>query len=181
MPKSTLNLGHFLLWLLNSVSTINATASETAFANCTLTLPANFLKAGMTIRIKVFGVMSSSTTAVSQRVRCRYGGVSGTILADTGAVTVVNSLANALVVIDIVITVLSVGANGTVEVQAMITWNSNTAPVNRGMGIGATGAGNSAVITIDTTTQKDLVLTIVFGGTTSGNSMSIRAGTIEVD
>jgi len=170
-----------ILKKLISVSTVTATTSETAFSNCTLTLPANFLQVGKAIRIKVWGIMSSSASAVSQRVRCRYGGVSGTILADTGAVTVANSLANALVVIDIIITCITTGSSGTVEVQAMITWNSNTAPANRGMGTGATGAGNSATITINTTTQNDLVITIVFGGTTSGNSMSIRAGTIEVE
>ena len=48
------------------------------------------------------------------------------------------------------------GASGTVEVQAMITWNSITAPANRGMGTGGTGAGNSVKITINTTTQNDL-------------------------
>jgi hypothetical protein len=170
-----------VLQALLAASSINATTSETVFANCTVALPPNLLQVGRTIRIKVWGVMSSSSSPVSQRVRCRYGDVTGVILADTGAVTVTASLANAVVLIDIIITCISIGTSGTVEVQAMITWNNNAAPVNRGMGVGAAGAGNTAVITIDTSVAKNLVLTIVFGGTTSGNSMSIRAGTIEVE
>lgn len=168
-----------LLKKLASISTVTATTTETAFANVTLALAAAYFTVGKTVRIKLWGVMSSSSTPVSQRVRCRYGGTAGTILADTGAVTPAASLANAVVIIDIVITCITIGASGTVEVQGLITWNSNTAPVNRGMGTGGTGAGNSAAITINTTTANNLVITIVFGGTTSGNSVSIRAGTIE--
>lgn len=167
--------------IATSVSTVSATTTETAFANVTVTLPANYLQIGKTIRIKLWGLQTSSSSPSTIRVRCRYGGVSGTILVDTGTVTPTASLANALTIIDVIITCITIGTTGTVEVQGMITWNSNAAPTNRGMGTGGTGAGNTGVITINTTTQNDLVITCVFGATTTGNSLAIRAGTVEVE
>lgn len=169
-----------------SVVTVSATTSETAFTNLTLTIPANYLKVGRVIRIKAWGVYTSSGTPTNPRFRVRYGGVAGTILLDSGVITAIASQTNSLVQVDVIITCITLGASGTVEAQAIIQFNPAVAgtPPLRSYVLNAAGTlgvtGNSAVITINTTTQNDLVLTLFFSATTAGNSVSVREGTVEI-
>jgi hypothetical protein len=50
----------------------------------------------------------------------------------------------------------------------------------RGLGVAGTGAANAAVITIDTTAQKDLVVDFVWGSAVAGCTFTWRAGHVEI-
>lgn len=166
---------------LTSATTINNTATETAISDLSITLPANFLKVGTTIRGKAWGKMDTPGAGpATARIYVKYGGTAGTILLDSGAFTPATSLANSLICVDWTLTCLTTGGSGTIEAQGLLFWNSNTIPVCRGLGTGATGATNSGAITIDTTLSKDLIISFVWGSAVSGCNTVFRAGHVEI-
>lgn len=164
-----------------STDAISNSTTETTFSDLTTTLPADFLKAGTTIRIQAWGIMATPGAApATAQIEVKYGGTAGTVLLDSGAITPATSLVNSLVKVDALLTCISTGGSGTVEAQGTVAWNSNTAPALRGLGTGATGVGNAAVITIDTTAQSDLVLSFTWGTAVADCTFTWRAGSVEV-
>ncbi len=180
--RSLANLnGIFLAKTLTTAVTIDNTATETLVTDLTTTLPANFLKAGTTIRGKVTGVMATPGAApATARLRVYYGGVAGVLLLDTGAFTPAVDLVASMIDMDFTLTGLTTGATGTIEAQGKVLWNSNTLPAARGMGTAATGTGNTAAKTIDTTASKDLVVSWTWGTAVSGCTTVLRSGYIEI-
>lgn len=166
----------------SATNSVTNSTTETAFTTITKTIPANFLKAGTTITGKVFGTMDTPGAApATARFLVRLGGTSGTILLDSGAFTPTVSLSNSLVVVDFALHCISTGATGTMEAQGVVACNSNTAPALRGMGTAGTGAGNGAVITIDTTAEKDLVVDFVWGTAVASCTFTWRAGSVTIN
>jgi hypothetical protein len=175
--------------LLSSITTsqCNAANSETVLSSCTFTVPANFLVAGRTIRIRFYGVHTSSSTPTNPRFRVRLGGSTGTILLDSGVITAIASQTNCLLIYEGLITCLSAGSSGTVEAQGSIQFNPAAAAtpplriyaMNSAATVGTT-VGNSAAVTVNTTVQSDLVFTCFFSSTTAGNTVTVRSGTVEV-
>lgn len=170
-----------------TVYTVSNSSTETVNTDLTTTLPANFLKEGTTIRGTVWGVITTPGAGpATVEMFVKYGGTAGTILLDTGAITPTVSLTNSPVKMDFMITCISTGGSGTVEAQGMITLNPSGAlsatvgPSNRGMGTAGTGVGNSAVVTVDTTLSKDLIVSFKMGSAVVGSAFSFRAGTIEI-
>ena len=85
-----------LAWATASGTSINTSVAETIiFPN--VTIPANYLADGRTIRLKVYG---SHSTLGSGTVTCifevRWGGVTGTLICKSGTITQVISLTAAL-------------------------------------------------------------------------------------
>jgi len=175
--------------LLSSVTTsqCNAASSEAVLSSCTFTLPANFLVAGRTIRIRFYGVHTSSSTPTNPRFRVRLGGLAGTVLLDSGVITAIASQTNCLLIYEAIITCLTTGSSGTVEAQGSIRFNPATAAtpplreyaLNSAATVGTT-VGNSSAVTVNTTLQNDLVFTCFFSSTTAGNTVTMRNGTVEV-
>lgn len=164
--------------IITTPTSVDNTGTETEISDLTLTLPANFLKAGTTIRGKLYGELNTPSAGTpSAQLRLYYD---STELLDSGAVTLSDNLADSLVVLDFTLTCISTGASGTIEAQGMLSWGSNTAPVNRGMGTPGTGDTNDGVITIDTTASSDLALKFQWGSGVSGAAVSFRAGTVEI-
>ncbi len=177
---SSLNAG-LTAKTLTTVYTADNTATELEIAGLTTTLPANFLKAGTTIRGKMYGRLNTAAAGpATARIKVYYGGTAGTVLLDTGAFAVTTSLANSLVDCEFLLTCYSTGATGTIEAQGKVMWNSNTIPVARGMGTAATGATNAAAITVDTTLSKDITISFVWGSAVADCTFVARAGTIEI-
>jgi hypothetical protein len=166
---------------MTTAYTADNTATELAIADLTTTLPANFLKAGTTIRGKLWGRMNTAGAGpATARIKVYYGGVAGTVLLDTGAFTPAVSLANSLVECEFLLTAITTGATGTIEAQGKVMWNSNTIPVARGMGTAGTGATNAAAITVDTTLAKDITVSFTWGSAVATCTFVARSGTIEI-
>ena len=170
-----------------TVYTASNSSTELVNTDLTVSLPANFLKVGTTIRGTVWGVITTPGAGpATVEMFVKYGGTAGTILLDSGAITPTVSLTNSPVKMDFMITCTAVGGTGTVEAQGMVTLNPSGAlsatvgPSNRGMGTAGTGVGNSSAITIDTTTANDLITSFKMGSAVVGSAFSFRAGTIEV-
>lgn len=167
--------------VVTSPTTVAVDATETIVADSELTLPANFLIAGSTIKGTFYGVMTTPGAAPANiQFRVRIGGIAGTVLLDSGAVTPTVSLANSLVKIEFLLTCITTGAGGTVEAQGILAYNHNSVPTLRGLGVAGTGASNAAAIAVDTTVERDLVLTLNWSAATAGCSVSIRSGVLEI-
>ncbi len=167
---------------LTTITTADNTATETEITGLTVTLPANFLKAGTMLRGVVWGQIDTPGAGVpSATIKLYHGGTSGTTVLNSGAVTHGTSLVDSLVKIEWNLTCITVGGAGTIEAQGMVTWGSNTAPANRGLGVsGATGATNDTTFTVDTTTAKDITLTFKWGSAVAGATFKARSGYVEL-
>lgn len=179
--------GVFLAAKQTNAYTVSNSSTETVDTDLTISLPANFLKAGTTIRGKVYGIITTPGAGpATARLRVKYGGTGGTTLLDSGAITPTVSLTDSPVTLDFTLTCISVGGSGTIEAQGISFLNPSAAisatvgAVSRGMGTGGTGAGNNAVITIDTTAAKDLIVSFTWGSAVVGCAFSFRAGHIEI-
>lgn len=171
--------------VLTTNTTVDNTATETVVSDLTLALPANFLKAGTTIRGKVQGTIATPGAGVpSATLTVKYGDDASpgaaTALLSSGAVTHTTSLAGSHMELSFTLTCKSIGASGTIEAQGLVQWGSNTAPASRGMGTGGTGAANTSTITIDTTAQKDIFISLTWGSAVSGATAVFRAGHMEI-
>jgi hypothetical protein len=167
---------------LTTITTADNTATETEVTDLTLSLPANFLKAGTTLRGVVWGQIDTPGAGVpTARIKLYHGGTSGTTILDSGAVTHTTSLADSLVKIEWCLTCISIGGSGTIEAQGQVIWGSNTTPASRGLGVsGATGATNDTTFTVDTTTAKDITLTFKWGSAVAGATFKARSGYVEI-
>lgn len=150
--------------------TVANTVTETNLSGTgvgTLTLPANALAAGTTLKFTAFG-LHSATGNPTIRVRIYAG---ATVLLDTTAVTSGNST-NAIWDLRGLVTCYTTGNTGTVWAEGFYE--------ETGGGTGKFEMANTAAITLDTTTSQTLKLTVQWGTAAAGNSISMTNFTVEV-
>lgn len=145
--------------------------SSTAEANFAVarTIPANTLKAGMLIRVEAWGVYTTPGTAGTGRIKVKFG---STVLCDTGAQTLTNSVTNRGWRVGALLAVRTVGATGTVECQGCFQ------PSTSATAIGGWDMENTATVTIDTTAAADLQLSYQ-AGTSNAQSWTLRLLAVE--
>ena len=141
----------------------------------TLTLPANFLTVGKTIRVIARGYYTSSvSSAKTLNMRVRLGGLTGTVVGATGAIATTNGISAKLWVLDTHITCYATGASGTVWAQGFFR------PMTGAVADAAWAMGNAATVTIDTTSALAVDVTGQWGaGVESGPSITCTNLTIE--
>lgn len=163
-----------------------ATASGTAVANTTtetilfpnVTIPANYMQDGRTLKVTAFGQYSTTSTP-TLLFSLRAGGVAGTLLCKSAAITGASSVTAAAWFVEIYITVRSNGSAGTVMANGMANVGSGTAPT-----VGsATGAAASSPMTAggiitpatasyDLTADQAFSLTITWGTANASNTIT---------
>lgn len=165
-----------------------ATASGTAVASSTtetivfpnVTIPANYMQDGRTIRIRATGQHSTlGSGTVTLLFGLRWGGVAGTVITKTAAITQVISLTAALWDLDIIVQVRSNGATGTVMGNGTARVFGATAPTI-GSATGApaiapfTNGGQitPATATLDLTADTALSLTVTHGANSASNTLT---------
>lgn len=140
--------------------------SSTAEANFAVarTIPANTLKVGMLIRVEAYGVYTTPGTVGTGRHKVKLG---STVILDTGAQTMTNSVTNRGWSITATIRVVSTGGSGTVEAQGtMIRSTTALAGAIHDM-------ENTATVTVDTTVAQDLQISFQ-AGTSNAQSHTLR-------
>lgn len=145
-------------------NTIANTVSETAFSS-SATLPPEMWFPGRTFELNVFGLFSSAIVVPAITGKVKLG---STIIGNTGSITTVGSLTNSQWSGKLLITVITTGASGTIEVQGYINIQTAasaqiTLPIT-----------NTAVITIDMTTNQTLSLTAQWGAASASNTITLR-------
>lgn len=144
------------------------TTTETVFTK-NFTVPANFLLANKTLEFRASGKFTSSGSPPSVTFRLRYGGISGTILyaSNTGSVAASRTNEGWSVVLNTV----NSGASGA---AASLFTHAISAAITGAGGLPPTNSRLDQPVTADTTSSKDLVLTIQFSAGTAGNTFTLQ-------
>jgi hypothetical protein len=156
---------------IGNVASGTALASSTTLTDVSpapqLTFPANFLQPGMVIRVKAAGTFSNTSTP-TLLLGVYYGGVAGTALAATSAITTTTGATNWQWTVEYFGRVRTIGSSGTI------------------MGFGAVDLGTSltavthrpipetalATVTIDTTAAKAITLGAQWGTNSASNTLT---------
>lgn len=164
-------------WATASGAAVASSTTETIlFPN--VTIPANYMNDGRTLRITAAGQHSTlGSGTVTLTFELRWGGVSGTVICKTAAITQLISLTAAVWDLDIIVQTRSNGASGTVMGLGKVRVYGATAPTI-GSATGAPaeapmtqgGQITPAVATLDLTADTALSLTIQHGANSSSNT-----------
>lgn len=173
----------YMVWesLLNSPQ---PTAAGTALANSTtltdisvapqFTLPANFLQAGSAIQFTAFGVFSTTATP-TLLLGVYYGGVAGTALATTGAITTGSGVTNVPWRLKLTTTVRTTGSSGTAMSQGVFGMGTSVSAWNF-LPLPNTAL---ATVTIDTTAAKTLTVGAQWSAASASNTITLHGFYVE--
>jgi len=161
-----------IAWATASGATVSTAAVETILMP-NVTIPANYMQDGRCLRLKAFGQWTTTASTPTHIFAFRWGGVAGTMLCKTAAITTVASITAAGWDVDVEIVTRSNGSGGTLMANgscrmyagvattiASATGNAATTPMMSG------GTITPAVATCDLTADTALALTGI-GSTTA--------------
>lgn len=172
-----------------------ATAAGTAVANTTtetilfpnITIPANYMQDGRVLKLTAFGQWGIQAAANTFRIRVRWGGVAGTVLFDTAAITndaVAKTAAQWKA--EVFLQTRSNGSTGTIIAMGETVFSTATAPTvgtvtNYGVStIGSAGGiSTPAATTVDLTADTALSLTWTWGTANAANTATGQIFTVE--
>ena len=165
-------------WATADGTAVHTTVTETIiFPN--YVVPGNFMQDGRQLIVEAWGRYSTTTGPPTLRFRLRWGGVSGTVLADSGTITTVASTTNAMWFMRIRIQTRLNGATGSLFAIGDVTLYSATAPtVGSATGAGATAPMGSAGITapaaatVDLTADTALSSTVTWSASSATNTLT---------
>lgn len=153
-----------IAWATASGATVNSASEQLLFPN--VTMPANYMQDGRCLWIRVQGQWTTTASTPTQIFAFRWGGVAGTMLCKTAAITTVASTTAAVWELDAVIQTRSNGATGTVMAIGTCRMYAGVAPTIASATGGAAltpmtagGVLAPAVATIDATADTALSVT----------------------
>lgn len=168
--------------VVSSQTIVTSTVDQTATAetaHVTYTVPANACAVGSTFRITAWGNMDNGTTAITFTPRVRWGGTSGTqLLATPTVVGTTTALTNKTWKLEGLVTIITTGATGTATAEVALS--NHTANTSGTFAQDEANSGATAVASVDTTTNKDLVLTWALSATTGTPHVRTIGGMIEM-
>lgn len=155
-----------------------ATADGTAVANTAaetiifpaIAIPANFLQDGRLLRIRAFGKLSTTATPTIQ-FGVRLGGVAGTLVMQSEAITNGSAVTNVNWSLEAYLQVRSNGASGTVLGMGEVKVHTAAATVVSNV-FGVSGYDAPATATVDFTASKDLVVTAIWSAASASNTLT---------
>lgn len=165
-----------------------STGDATAVANSTtetillpdFTIPANFMYAGRTLRYTIAGKYSTTGTP-TMTFRCRAGGVGGTLLAASAAITTPSGVTNAFWFAELLITCRTAGSTGTWLADGLATVCAAVAPtVASATGAAAVtpmtagGVTAPATATVDSTASQALSFTLQWSAASSSDTATCQ-------
>src|SRR6185503_16530986 len=167
-----------------------ATASGTAIASSTtetilfpnVTIPANYLQDGRTLRLRAFGAYGTTSTP-TLIFTIRWGGVAGTVLAKSATVTTTSGVGGGASMtapwsFEAVIQVRANGSSGSLMTNGEVILYTSTAGTagtvtNYGMPMplasGSTGGTTPVAVTADLTADTALSLTVTWSAANAAN------------
>lgn len=172
-----------ITWATASGVAVANTAAETiAFPN--VTIPANYLQDGRSLRLRVQGQYSTTGTPTIV-FKLRWGGVAGTILTQTAACTLPTITAG-MWDLDILLTTRSNGSAGTVMALGVARVHAGVAGTVAsvtGEGLvtpmGSAGVLTPAAVTADLTADTALSITALWSTASASNTLTGLNYTIE--
>jgi hypothetical protein len=165
-----------LAWSTADGTAVTANATETIiFPN--VTIPVNYMQDGRQLIQEAWGKFSTTTGPPTLRIRTRWGGVAGTLLADSGTITTVASVTNAIWSVRIRTTTRANGATGSLFSMGEAMLYGAVAPTV-GSATGAPGiaamasAGITAPAAVTVDLTADTALSITATWSSASNSLT---------
>lgn len=172
-----------LAWAVANGTAINTSTTETIlFPN--VTIPANYLQDGRTLKLTAFGAYGTTSTP-TMTFTIRWGGVAGTVISKSAAATLTSGTGGgasmtALWTLEAMIQTRSNGSSGSLMTNGIVNMFTSTAPTagtvtNYGMPIilasGSTGGTTPVAVTADLTADTALSLTATWGTSNAANNI----------
>jgi len=165
---------------INEIVTITSTTDQTATtetAHATLTVLANSVSVGTTWRVYAWGNTDNGTTAITFTPRMKWGGTGGVELLAEPFTASTTANTNSQWSLAAKVTIRTIGATGTAVCDMVyVERASSTTEVETAH---ADNSGTTAV-TIDTTANKDLVLSWALSATTGTPHVRTIGGYVEL-
>lgn len=177
-----------------------ATASGTAIASSTtetilvpnVVIPANFMQDGRLLRLRAFGGYGTTATP-TLTFALRWGGVAGTVIAKTAAVTLTSGVGGGASMtaawsFEALIQCRANGSSGSLMSNGELVLYTDTAPtagtvthygLPAFMASGSTGGKTPVAVTADLTADTALSFTATWGTSNSANSIQLHQYSIE--
>lgn len=155
---------------LSTAVTVANTTTETALA--TYSIGAGIAVAGSVWRVNARGI-GSVTGTPTMTWRVRLGGVAGTLIATSGAVTASSGITNHTWEVDLLMSCLTTGASGTAHGVATFREALSVAGASGPWTVINRQDGNGSV-TFNTTISNDLVITGQWSAASSSNTITTR-------
>lgn len=152
------------------------TQDGTAVANTTtealavplLTLPANYNQDGRLLRLTAYGKLSTTGTPTVV-FAIRLGGLTGTLLATTEAITMGSGVSNVNWAVSALLQVRSNGATGTILVMGRAAIHTSSTVIAENI-FGVSGFDAPAPVTFDFTADAQLALTLDWSAASPSNT-----------
>lgn len=171
-------------WITSDGSAIASTTTEAIiFPN--ITMPANYMQDGRVLRLRAYG-RHSTTGTPTLTFAIRWGGVSGTILAQSGAITTGSAVAAAMWQVECYLQTRSNGSAGTIFAvghavlgeDAAGSVGSATNASHEGF-MSSAGVATPAAVTVDLTADTALSITADWSANSASNTLTGHFYTIE--
>ena len=170
------NWSETLAWATSDGAAVHTTTTETIiFPN--VTIPANYMQDGRTLRLRVFGKLSTTATPTIT-FAVRWGGVGGTLLATTEAITCASGAANTAWAMEVILQTRSNGSTGTILAMGEVQVNLTASTVTAGV-FSVSGFDAPAAVTCDLSTDTALSVTCDWSASSASNTLTGMVYTIE--
>lgn len=155
-----------------------ATADGTAIANTTteavifpnITIPANYLQDGRALRLRAFGKLSTTGTP-TMIWAFRWGGVAGTVLATSEAITQGSGVTNVNWGLEALVQTRANGSSGSLLVMGELGVHTSSTAVASNV-FGVSGFDAPAAVTVDLTADTALSLTADWSAQSASNTLT---------
>lgn len=151
---------------INEVSSVTSTVDQTVTtetAHITLQILANSVSKGTTWKFYLWGNCDNGTTAITFTPRVRWGGTAGVELFNEPFTASTTANVNRAWGMSCHVTIRTIGATGTAVADMVYVERSTSAT---GLETGHVDNSTITAVTIDTTANKDLVVTWALNATT---------------
>src|SRR5215471_12110267 len=153
----------------------SVTLTDISPVNPTVTLPANFQYPGTAFKLTAFGIFSTTATP-TLLLGFYYGGVAGTALVTSGAITTGSGVTNVPWHMEAYLTVRSVGATGTIKIHGWVDLGTSVSAVSH---LPMPSTANTGTVTIDTTAAKLITVGAQWGTSSASNTVTCHHSYIE--
>ena len=158
-----------LSWATADGTAIHTTTTETIiFPN--IVIPANYMQDGRTLRMRAFGKLSTTGTPTGTWA-IRWGGVAGTLLATTEAITLGNGVTNVNWALEAYIQTRTNGSSGTLLVMGELQVHTTSTASSPNV-FGVSGFDAPAAVTVDLTADTALSLTFDWSANSASNTLT---------
>lgn len=135
----------------------------------------HLLTAPTHITIRARGLISTQLVAPAITLRFRWGGISGTVVASTGSLSITSSLSDAGFQLEASMLITSLGASGAMESQGYTSFQSGI------LTLLSNYMTNASPITFNTQTAADVIVTAQWGAASTSNKIQIFTLMAEVN